>query len=352
MAASKGKTDGRLVPVPGMHLYDRRAGCQAPGYLRQLPTLPSKHATRSRPIPTPWRTFDRRSWAALRADVPLLLTQDDIEDLRGLNVPLDLEEVEAVYLPLVRLLDLWARGLERMHRTTSSFLGEDGGRLPFVIGLAGSVAVGKSTFARVICSLLAKFGGPRRVSLVTTDGFLWPNAELAARGLMERKGFPESYDRTALLRFVRDLKSGARQVEHPVYSHDHYDVVKGERRIVEEPDIVVVEGLNVLQSGSGAFVSDFFDFTIYLDAAIVDLRRWYVERFRKLRDTAFLDPGHYFHRFASYTDEEADAYALGIWKRINERNLIDNIAPTRERATLILTKGPHHYVDRIRLRRL
>ncbi|MEO0600309.1 MAG: type I pantothenate kinase [Myxococcota bacterium] len=303
-------------------------------------------------MPTPWRTFDRASWAALRNDVPLLLSQGDIEELRGLNVPLDLDEVETVYLPLVRLLDLWARGLSRMHATTSRFLGEDGDPLPFVIGLAGSVAVGKSTFARVICSLLARFGEPRRVSLVTTDGFLCPNAELAARGLMERKGFPDSYDRTTLLRFVRDLKSGAKRVEHPVYSHDLYDVVRGGRRVIDRPDIVVVEGLNVLQSGSGAFVSDFFDFTIYLDAAIVDLRRWYVERFRKLRDTAFLDPQHYFHRYSGYTDDEADAYALDIWKRINERNLVDNIAPTRERATLIVHKGPDHSVDHIRMRRL
>jgi len=282
----------------------------------------------------------------------MLLSQADIEELRGLNVPLNLHEVETIYLPVVRLLDLWAHGISRMRETTAGFLGDTGDRLPFVVGLAGSVAVGKSTFARVICSLLSRFGGPRRVSLVTTDGFLWPNAELEVRGLTERKGFPDSYDRTSLLRFVRDLKSGAKRVEHPVYSHDHYDVLIGDRRVVEEPDIVVVEGLNVLQSGSGAFVSDFFDFTIYLDAALGDLQRWYVERFRKLRDTAFRDPDHYFHRFATYTDDEADAYALDIWRRINERNLVDNIAPTRERATLILRKGVDHSVDRVRLRRL
>ncbi|HHO49414.1 MAG TPA: type I pantothenate kinase [Deltaproteobacteria bacterium] len=302
--------------------------------------------------PSPWRTFDRRAWSALRADTPMTLDRADVEELRGLNIPLDLSEIEAVYLPLTRLLNLWARGLGHMHQTTSRFLGEDGPRLPFVIGLAGSVAVGKSTFARVLCTLLARWQDHRRVALVTTDGFLWPNAELQRRGLMERKGFPESYDRTALLAFVSDLKSGRSSVEHPVYSHHLYDVVQDQVEVIERSDIVIVEGLNVLQSGTGtAFVSDFFDFSIYLDAELADLRRWYIERFRKLRDTTFRDTDNYFHRYSAMSDEEIDTHALSIWTRINERNLIENIAPTRERATLILKKGSDHRVREVRLRR-
>jgi type I pantothenate kinase len=302
--------------------------------------------------PSPWRTFDRPAWAALRADTPLTLSASDVEDLRGLNVPLDLGEVEAVYLPLTRLLNLWSVGLSAMHDSTSAFLGEDGPRLPFVIGLAGSVAVGKSTFARVLRTVLSRWPEHPRVALVTTDGFLYPNAELERRGLLDRKGFPESYDRADLLRFVSELKSGRDRVEHPTYSHRDYDVLPGTTAVVERPDIVIVEGLNVLQSGTGnAFVSDFFDFSIYLDASVEDLRRWYVERFRKLRDTAFRDPSSYFHRYSVLSDSEADARALAIWTTINEKNLVENIAPTRERASLILRKGADHRVTDVRLRR-
>ena len=305
------------------------------------------------PSSSPWRTFDRATWSALRKDTPLTLTRADTEELRGLSVPLDLHEVETVYLPLSRLLNLWARGLARMQETTRNFLGGDGRRVPFVIGLAGSVAVGKSTFARVLTTLLSRWPHHPNVALVTTDGFLLPNAELARQGLMERKGFPESYDRASLLRFVSALKSGVPRVEHPVYSHKYYDVIPDRRAVVDSADIVVVEGLNVLQSGTGtAFVSDFFDFSIYLDASLPDLRRWYVERFRKLRDTAFVEPDSYFHRYAGLSDAETDARALEIWRTINERNLMENIAPTRERATLILRKGADHQVTEVRLRRV
>lgn len=302
---------------------------------------------------TPWTTFDRASWSALRADTPLTLMDHDLATLQGLGVPLSVGEVEDVFLPLTRLLNLHFRASRRLHAERAAFLGRPDGAVPFVIGLAGSVAVGKSTFARVLATLMSRWPHHPRVSLVTTDGFLLPNAELERRGLMQRKGFPESYHRAALLAFVVALKSGEPVVHSPVYSHRSYDIVPGARTEVERPDVVIVEGLNVLQSGVGtAFVSDFFDFSVYLDADLPDLRRWYVERFRRLRDTAFREPDSYFHRYASLTDAEADARALEIWSSINERNLLDNILPTRERATLVAKKGPDHRVNSVRLRRL
>lgn len=283
----------------------------------------------------------------------MTLQADDLDALRGVDVPLELDEIEQIYLPLGRLLNLYCNGTRAMHAAAARFLGQPASRLPYVVGLAGSVAGGKSTFARVLKALLSRWPEHPRVDLITTDGFLYPNAELERRGLMQRKGFPESYDRAALLAFVVALKSGQERVTCPVYNHRVYDIVAGERQVLQSPDIVIVEGLNVLQSGTGAtFVSDFFDFSIYLDAELDDLRRWYVERFRTLRDTAFKAPDSYFHRYASLTDAQADARALEIWTTINEKNLVENILPTRERATLILKKGADHRVSGVRLRRV
>jgi type I pantothenate kinase len=296
--------------------------------------------------------FTSDEWAALRANTPLTLTESDVDKLRGINVNLDIDMVEHSFLPLSRLLNLYVLGSHQLATVTDTFLGAPPQPRPFVLGVAGSVAVGKSTISRVLQELLARWPQHPQVELVTTDGFLYPNHVLEERGLMERKGFPESYDRRALLEFVARSKSGGEHLEVPVYSHFAYDVVPGETRVISRPDILILEGLNVLQAGEkGAFVSDYFDFSIFVDASPEAVREWYIQRFITLRDTAFAQPDAYFHRYANLSDDEAVAVATDIWTRINEVNLFENILPTRERATLILEKAPDHSIERVRLRR-
>ena len=301
---------------------------------------------------TRYLDFDRADWASLRGRTPLTLTEDEVEKLSGISVNLDIDMVEETFLPLSRLLNLYVQGSQLLASVTDTFLGTQPRPRPFIIGVAGSVAVGKSTIARVLEALLARWPHHPRVDLVTTDGFLLPNAVLAERGLMDRKGFPESYDRAALLDFVARAASGEDHLEIPIYSHIRYDIVPGEERVVTQPDILIVEGLNVLQAGSGGpFVSDYFDFSVFVDADIADIEKWYVSRFLTLKATAFTQPEAYFHRFADLTEEEAIQEAREIWDRINRVNLVENILPTRERASLILEKGPDHEVIRVRLRR-
>jgi type I pantothenate kinase len=296
--------------------------------------------------------FDRAAWAQLRASTPLTLDESDIEKIRGINVALDIDMVEHTYLPLSRLLNLHVQGSHQLATVTDTFLGTPPRPIPFVIGVAGSVAVGKSTISRVLQELLARWPHHPRVDLVTTDGFLFPNALLEERGLMNRKGFPESYDRRALLEFVARAKSGEDSLEVPVYSHIAYDIVPDETRLISRPDILIIEGLNVLQAGGpGAFVSDYFDFSIFVDADLDDVRGWYVDRFLTLKRTAFLMPEAYFRRYADLSDAEAVDVATGIWTEINEVNLVENILPTRDRATLVLEKDTDHSVRRVRLRR-
>ncbi len=308
---------------------------------------------------SPYLDFDRRTWAALRAATPLTLSESDLEELQGLNERVSLEEVETIYLPLSRLLNLHVSATQTLHKATDTFLGSLPAPIPYVIGVAGSVAVGKSTLARILRTLLSRWPDHPRVDLVTTDGFLHPNRVLDERGLLLRKGFPESYDVRTLVQFMADVKSARGAVHAPVYSHQAYDILPGEFQVVDRPDIVIVEGLNVLQTGEGApgrparlFVSDYFDFSIYMDADESDIAAWYVARFQTLRETVFRDPRSYFHRFASLTEAQASETANDIWRTINGVNLRDNILPTRERARLILEKGADHAVRRVRLRNL
>jgi type I pantothenate kinase len=303
--------------------------------------------------------FSRAEWARLRAQTPLPLSEPQLRNLVGFNERMSLDEVTDVYLPLSRLLNLYVGATQSLHHAAATFLGSDTPRVPFVIGLAGSVAVGKSTTSRVLQALLSRWPSHPQVDLITTDGFLLPQRVLETRGLTQRKGFPESYDLRRLVRFMADLKSGVAEVSAPVYSHIAYDVVPDEFLVVRQPDIVIVEGLNVLQTGTGRvggaepmFVSDFFDFSIYVDAQEADIEQWYVERFLKFRDTVFQNPSSYFHRYAALTVDEARETARRVWRTINLVNLRENVQPTRNRAHLILEKARDHAVRRVRLRKL
>lgn len=305
--------------------------------------------------PSPFVEIDREDWAELAPSTRLPLTEQEIIQLRGLGDRLDMSEVNDVYLPLSRLINLYAAGAKSLHQSTSDFLHGRNQSTPFVIGVAGSVAVGKSTTARLLRELLARWDDTPRVELVTTDGFLYPNAELERRGLMERKGFPESYDRRALLRFVSNVKSGVREVRAPFYSHLRYDIVPDAEIVVRHPDILIVEGLNVLQppvAGGRLAISDLFDFSVYVDARTSDIANWYVERFLSLQRGAFANPASYFHRFASLSEENAIELARTIWKSINEPNLVQNVLPTRPRASLVLRKGSNHAVASVLLRKI
>jgi len=308
---------------------------------------------------SPYAVFDRASWRALAAGTRLPLDETELRALATLGDRIDLDEVATVYLPLAELLSLHVSASRRLWAMQSEFLGNTTAKVPFVIAVAGSVAVGKSTTARLLQTLLSAGPGSPRVDLVTTDGFLMPNEALDTRGLLGRKGFPESYDRRALVRFLADVKSGRQEVFAPVYDHQSYDIVPDRKQAVDRPDILVLEGLNVLQAGRRAdgtapevFLSDFFDFSVYVDAAEADIQRWYVERFLALRRTAFQDTTAYFHRFAGLTDEQAHETALGIWAAVNGPNLRTNIAPTRSRARLVLQKAADHSVRRVLLRKL
>jgi type I pantothenate kinase len=317
--------------------------------------VPPAETAASAPPLSPYREIDRDDWARMAAGMPQPLTETEVVQLRGLGDRLDLREVREVYLPLSRLLSLYATSTRRLGAATSEFLGESDTTTPFVIGVAGSVAVGKSTIARLLRELMSRWSDTPRVELVTTDGFLYSNAELERRGIMHRKGFPESYDRRALVDFVARVKSGAPEVRAPFYSHMRYDIMADAHVTVSRPDVVIVEGLNVLQPPSApndVAVSDLFDFSIYVDADSADIEAWYVSRFLALRQGAFTDPNSYFRVFAELTDDEAVQTALKYWNDINLPNLEENVLPTRHRATLVLQKAADHTVERVLLRKV
>lgn len=304
---------------------------------------------------SPFTEIDRDAWARLADGTPLPLSDVELDAFRGLGEPLDLAEVNDVYRPLSRLINQYAIGERLLHQQTSDFLGNNAPKTPFVIGIAGSVAAGKSTVARILRDLLARWPETPNVELITTDGFLYPNAELERRGIEHRKGFPESYDRKALLRFVSQVKSGVAEVQAPLYSHLIYDIVPGEFTVVHQPDILIVEGLNVLQPATiehPLAVSDLFDFSIYVDARTADIANWFAERFVRLKEGAFADPDSFFRQFAELSDDEARALAHEYWKGINEPNLIENVRPTRARASLVLRKESDHRVQKVLLRKL
>ncbi len=306
-----------------------------------------------------YNTFTREEWSHLRGDTPLTLSESDLAVLRGVNEMVSLDEVVHAYLPLARLLNLYFRASQNLFHATAEFLGTKTAKVPYIIGLAGSVAVGKSTTARILRELLARMPSRPQVDLISTDGFLFPTRALEAKGLLGRKGFPESFDIHALVRFLHDVKSGFHDVRVPVYSHVLYDIVPDRYVVVNQPDIVIIEGLNILQSGSTSpnphariFVSDFFDFSIYVDAEEEVIYQWYEKRLLTFRESAFKNPSSYFHHYAALSEEEARETAAHIWNTINGKNLLDNILPTRERADLILYKGPDHAVESVRLRKL
>ena len=307
---------------------------------------------------SPYRAFSADEWGKMRQGAELTLTEAELDKLRGLGETVSLSEVEEIYLPLSRLLNLYVEATQKLYGATNEFLGTEA-KVPFIIGVAGSVAVGKSTTSRILREMLARWPSHPKVDLITTDGFLYPNQVLEERGLMQRKGFPESFDLKRLRRFLAEIKSGRARAEAPVYSHIAYDIMPEEKILVSQPDILIVEGLNVLQPALLAkegteipFVSDYFDFSIYIDAAAAIVEEWYVERFMGLRQTAFRAPGAYFERYAGLDDRQAEETARDIWTRINLKNLTENILPTRARADLILHKGRDHHIDRVLLRKI
>jgi type I pantothenate kinase len=305
---------------------------------------------------SPYVAIDRADWAELARNSTAPLSEEELKNIRGLGDFLDLQEVQEVYLPVSKLLSIYAQGTQSLHKSTAEYFGERAKRTPFIIAVAGSVAVGKSTVSRLLMELMKRWDGIPNVELITTDGFLYPNAELEKRGLMNRKGFPESYDRKRLLQFVADVKSGKEEVSAPVYSHLSYDILEGERKVINSPDVLIVEGLNVLQPpaiGQEVALSDYFDFSIYIDAEPVDIEQWYLERFKALWETAFTNPASYFHALTKeLSEEQAMQRAIGFWNEINLVNLKENIEPTRSRAKLVMQKGKQHRVEKVLLRKI